>query len=221
MNFRSSWIWKNIPLIAYFQFPWRFLTMIVFGSSLLVMIIKYFKHPKIWAILIIIISMGINFYRFKPYEFLNRNDGYYVNRYIPVPVASDEYLTIQEEYLRLPKTSLIRPDKVYSRVYSNDSGVKSVSIINSLDAKIYTESESILNLNYNKYYFPGWEGFIDGNKLSINSGSPYGQIQFSVPSGKHEILIEYRETNFNKIFDLISLLTIISCIYLVTKKVIK
>lgn len=221
MNFRSSWLWEHLPLIDYFQFPWRFLTMMVFGSSLLVVVIKYFKHPNLWAILIIIVSIGLNASRFRPQDFLNRDDNYYINRYIPIPSASEEYLTLKEEYLRLPKATLIRPNKVFSRVFSDNNGVKNILLINSLDAKIETESKFDLVLNYNKYYFPGWQGFIDGKKISLNQGTPYGQIQFSVPSGKHEVLIRYRETTINRIFDCLALVTIISCVYLATRKVIK
>jgi hypothetical protein len=215
MNFRSFWLWKNIPLIAYFQFPWRFLTMIVFGSSLLVILIKNFKYSKILAVLIIIVSMAFNISRFRPHDFLNRNDSYYINRYIPVPAPSSEYLGLQEEYLRLPKVTQIRPKEVYTRIYPENSAIKNIILINSLDAKFNSDSDSELVLNYNKYYFPGWEGLIDGKKLNLTSGTPYGQIQFSIPSGKHEIVIKYKETIFNRLLDWLSLLTIIGCFYFV------
>jgi hypothetical protein len=72
MNFRSTWFWKNIPLIAYFQFPWRFLTMIVLASSLLVVLIKNFKYSKLLAVIIIVVSIAINTPRFRPHDFLAR-----------------------------------------------------------------------------------------------------------------------------------------------------
>lgn len=215
MNFRSYWFWEHIPLIAYFQFPWRFLTMIVFASSLLVILIKNFKYSNILAVVIIMASMIINTPRFRPHDFLNRDDSYYINRYIPVPTPSEEYLTLQEEYLRLPKTTEIRPTQIYDRVYPISEKIKNMTLVNSLEAKFTTDSESELVLNYNKYYFPGWEGFIDGEKLNLTAGKPYGQIQFLVPNGKHEITIKYEETILNKILDLITLSTIIFCFYLV------
>ena len=223
MNFRSYWFWENIPLIAYFQFPWRFLTMIVFASSLLVILTKNFKYSNILAVIIIIVSMVINTPRFRPHDFLNRDDSYYINRYIPVPTPSEEYLTLQEEYLRLPKTTAVRPTQIYDRVYPVSEAIKNMTLVNSLEAKFMTDSESELVLNYNKYYFPGWEGFIDGEKLNLTVGKPYGQIQFLVPNGKHEITIKYEETVLNKILDLITLSTIIFCFYLVfaRSKVIK
>ena len=213
MNFRSTWLWQHLPLIAYFQFPWRFLLMVVFGTALVVAGFQYFKYLKIWAILIIVVAIGLNISRFKPHDFLNRTDNYYLNRYIPIPTPSQEYLSLKEEYLRLPKASEIRPTQNYDRVYPKNNAIKDVRLINNLDARIIVETDSEIVLNYNKYYFPGWRGTIDGKKLVLVAGSPYGQIQFLVPSGKHEIVIKYRETGFNIFLDLISLLTIGVCIY--------
>jgi uncharacterized membrane protein YfhO len=215
MNFRSTWFWKNIPLIAYFQFPWRFLTMIVLASSLLVTLIKNFKYSKLLAVIIIVASIVINTPRFKPHDFLARNDSYYINRYIPIPSPSEEYLGLQEEYLRLPKATEIRPTQIYNRVYPTNEAIKNLTLVDSLEANFTTESKTELVLNYNKYYFPGWKGTIDGENLKLMAGKPYGQIQFTVPNGQHKITIKYEETILNKILDLITLLTIIGCLYLI------
>ena len=218
MNFRSFWIWEHFPLIAYFQFPWRFLTLIVFGSSILVTTITTQTHYKIWCGLIIILAIGFNYYRFKPNDFLNRDDSYYINRYIPIPSPSNEYLDLKEEYLRLPKTTKIRPEQVYTRVFPESSEILNIKAINHLDTALTTDSGKSLTLNYNKYYFPGWEAIMDNKKLKLWAGEPYGQIQFDVPDGKHEILIRFRETLVNRIWDIGSMLTIMGCIYLAARR---
>lgn len=218
MNFRSFWIWDIFPLIAYFQFPWRFLTLIVFGSSILVTTIATQKHYKIWSGLIIILAIGFNYDRFKPNDFLNRDDSYYINRYIPIPSPSSEYLNLKEEYLRLPKATEIRPTQIYDRIFNG--GEESIKIIpiNSLETRVTTDSINKITLNYNKYYFPGWEAIMDNNKLKLWAGYPYGQIQFDVPEGKHEILIRFKETFGNRIWDIVSMLTIVGCIYLAVRR---
>jgi hypothetical protein len=218
MNFRSFWIWEHFPLIAYFQFPWRFLTLIVFGSSILVTTITTQKNYKIWSGLIIILAIGFNYYRFKPNDFLNRDDSYYINRYIPIPSPSNEYLNLKEEYLRLPKATEVRPKNIYSRVFPESLETSYIKPINHLDTALTTDSGKSLSLNYNKYYFPGWEAIMDNKKLKIWAGEPYGQIQFDVPDGKHEILIRFRETLVNRIWDIGSMLTIVGCIYLAARR---
>ena len=218
MNFRSFWIWEHFPLIAYFQFPWRFLTLIVFGSSILVTTITTKKNYKIWSGLIIILAIGFNYYRFKPNDFLNRDDSYYINRYIPIPSPSNEYLDLKEEYLRLPKATEVRPKNIYSRVFPESLETSYIRPINHLDTALTTDSGKSLTLNYNKYYFPGWEAIMDNKKLKLWAGEPYGQIQFDVPDGKHEILIRFRETLVNRIWDIGSMLTIMGCIYLAARR---
>lgn len=214
MNFRSGWIWERVPLIVYFQFPWRFLTLVTFGTSLLVVIIGKFKYFKIWAILIIVLAVAINFKRFKPNEFLSREDSYFINRYIPVPKPSSEYLTLKEEYLRLPKATTIRPRQLYPRVFP-ETAFKNITLLNSLDTSFVVESSNSVVLSYNKYYFPGWSGLIDGKTLDLYAGDPYGQIQFSVPAGVHNITIRFGETSLKRMLDYLSLATIMGCIFLI------
>jgi len=220
MNFRSTWLWERIPLIAYFQFPWRFLTLITFSSSLLVVVISKIKYSKVLAVLIIILSLAINYNRFRPHDFLARDDSYFINRYIPVPAPSSEYMTLEEEYLRLPKATMVRPKQVYPRVYPID-GIKNLNLENSLDAKFVTENNKSTIFNYNKYFFPGWQGIIDGKKITLSAGEPYGQIEFTVPKGKHDIVIQYRETTTKRILDYLSLMTIVGCVFVgIRKKVV-
>jgi hypothetical protein len=176
------------------------------------------KNYKIWSGLIIILAIGFNYYRFKPNDFLNRDDSYYINRYIPIPSPSNEYLNLKEEYLRLPKATEVRPKNIYSRVFPESLETSYIKPINHLDTALTTDSGKSLSLNYNKYYFPGWEAIMDNKKLKIWAGEPYGQIQFDVPDGKHEILIRFRETLVNRIWDIGSMLTIVGCIYLAARR---
>src|SRR3989344_3847574 len=43
MNFRSAWLWRNLPLLPYFQFPWRFLAMITLVSPFLLIVFSKFS----------------------------------------------------------------------------------------------------------------------------------------------------------------------------------
>lgn len=204
MNFRSTFFWGHLPLIPYFQFPWRFLSLTTFATAILVIILDKFKYSKQIGIFIIFGVIALNFTYFRPHDFLGRRDEYYINRYIPNPVASEEYLKTGEEYLRLPKSTEKRPNEI------------------SLDKKMSSFFEvtntNEITFNYNKYYFPGWKVFIDGKKAEVIAGQPYGQIQFKIPAGKHEIDIHFGETPFRMALDLISLLSLIFAVKLILTK---
>ena len=215
MNYRSAYLWRNLPLLPYFQFPWRFLAMTTLVSPLFLISFAKFKYQKILALVIIVFSIALNFNYFKTSEYLGRLDDYYINRYIPILSASEEYKKTSEEYLRLPKETIVRPDKVYPRVFSDNKLVKlDIQEINALNAKIKTDSTENFTLSYNKYNYPGWTVKVDGKKVNIMSGEPYGQISLAVPSGKHEVEIEYKESFLRLFFDLISLF---SFLYLLVK----
>ena len=219
MNFRSAWFWRNLPLLPYFQFPWRFLAMITLVSPFFIIVFSKLKQLKYIPFVIIIAAIFLNFNYFKTSEYLGRMDGYYINRYIPVPIASSEYLKTSEEYLRLPKETEKRPDKNYPRAYAINQSVKlQIEEKNALDAKIYTSSDIDFVLNYNKYNYPGFIAKIDGKLIKIISGKPYGQISFLVPSGEHEVIVKYKESPFRLLFDIISISAIITSVYLIFRK---
>lgn len=203
MNYRSGVIWDNLPLLPYFQFPWRFLSLTTFVTPIFVIALAKHKYSKYLGLVIIIGVITLNFRYFRPHDFLGREDDYYINRYIPTPLASEEYLKTGEEYLRLPKNTSQRPDKV-----SPHQGL-------SASYNVNYEKETVFD--YYKYYFPGWIVKIDGKKNDAYAGKPYGQVQFKVPAGEHQIEISFKETTFRKILDLISLLGLVAAITMILR----
>lgn len=200
MNFRSTFLWNTIPYLPYFQFPWRFLSLTTFATSALVIIFDKVKFGKWIGLAIIVFAVALNFTDYKPHDFLGRTDAYYLNRYIPYPVASADYQMVQEEYLRLPKGTEARPDKV-----SPNPG---------LNATFNVDYQKETTFSYYKYYFPGWVAKIDGKEVAITSGSPYGQITFVVAPGKHFIEVSFEETMFRKVLDIVSVGALVYVVYL-------
>lgn len=216
MNFRSIFIWQSVPLIPYFQFPWRFLIITTFVMPVFVIAFDKIKYKELIAFLIIGLALITNYNNFHPHDYLGRMDSYYLNRYIPLPQASEEYSMLHEEYLRLPVGTISRPDKNYPRVYPQTDQIKNVNEINSLETDIETNSNEKFTVNYNKYYFPGWYATVDGQKADISAGNPFGQIQLTVPSGQHKVKIGFKETPFKLFLDIVSIVALIVTMYLIS-----
>lgn len=204
MNYRSTFVWNIVPFLPYFQFPWRFLSLTTFATSILVLIFDKFKYSKVVAIAIIILAIVINFKSFRPQDFLGRMDDYFINRYIPVPVVSEEYLKTGEEYLRLPKATVARPTEI-----SPDTEMAKSFEVDLLGDVVF---------DYHKYYFLGWEAKVDGKNVEVWAGSPYGQVQFNIPSGKHNVEIAFKETPFRMILDVVSLLALVLAVTITLRK---
>lgn len=207
MNHRSSYIWQNLPLLPYFQFPWRFLILTTLSIPLLLAALETIKLNRVLIILVLgLIILPVISY-FRPQDFLGRTDSYFINRYIPYPSASEEYLTISEEYLRLPNNTLKRPDRNYPIVTAESGKINSINQINDLHYEIKVISSNPIKLNFNKYFFPGWIAEVDGQRLPIQIGIPFGQISLNIPPGIHNIKIVFEETAFRKSLNAISLVS--------------
>ena len=102
----SKFIWQAIPLMAFFQFPWRFLLMASFFSSLMagsfiwlitfLPIKRFFPHFVFEiSVLLIFVLLFLNVKFFIPQKFLQVNSNYYTNEYSlkwTTSKISDEYL---------------------------------------------------------------------------------------------------------------------------------
>lgn len=215
MNFRSSFLWASIPYLAYFQFPWRFLALFTFTAPLTLLIFEKGKVLKMISFGVIVLSVVTTASYFKPHDFLGRTDAYYVNRYIPYPVVSLEYQNLKEEYLRLPKTASMRPDKIYPKFSLEGKGDIEVTKIDRLNAEASVVALEDSVIDYYKYDFPGWRVTVDGKRVENRAGEPYGQVAFDITKGVHEISVKFEETNLNLVLDGISLLAIIYSIFLI------
>lgn len=203
MNHRSAFIWNRVPLLPYFQFPWRFLILTTFMVPIFIVIFEKLPFKFVPFFLVIFIVITSSSY-FRPQDFLGRKDSYYLNRYIPVPVASSEYITLQEEYLRLFKATEKRPDKNFPLLFPQN-GIKKVDKLNDLNVIFEFEASKSAVINLNKYYFPGWVAKIDGKPAAILVGKPYGQVSIFVPAGSHKAEIYFQETSFRNLLNFASL----------------
>ena len=102
----SKSIWQTVPLMPFFQFPWRFLIMVSFFSSVLagafvwlatfLPIKKHFPHFVFeLSALLILALLFLNIKFFIPQKFLYISSNYYTNEYNlkwTTSKISDEYL---------------------------------------------------------------------------------------------------------------------------------
>lgn len=228
MNIRSSFIWDSVPLLAYFQFPWRLLIVTTFCSSFLAGFVASKIKPTKWlfAIMLVMPIILTSMY-FRPDEMKYISDEQIFNRFFAVNPTdpqeeSAEYLTLTEEYLRLPKNTEIRPDKyAWDKFTFEKPGTKlQVNKNSPIDYEIETSGEENL-LTSKIYALPGWQVELDNKLAQIEIGKPYGQIEIEIPEGDHLLKVKYRQTRFWQIANLISLIGFLTAIVLIRIKVKK
>lgn len=149
-------IWQNIPLLNFFQFPWRFLSLeILFASFLSGSLINFFKPRIVSALLITLtVLLGIGYTNVAYY--LERNDIYYTTRpnfILGTNSPGNYFNTIWFRNInkRIEKTSLKNNEVIKKEIKSSDY---------QITAKVTSSKEITVNTSY----FPGWTVYIDGIK---------------------------------------------------------
>jgi hypothetical protein len=207
MNYRSTYLWKTIPFLPYFQFPWRFLTLTTLVTPLMIVSLKYVKSKVIPLILVLLVITTFSY--FRPQDFLGKQDAYFLAKYIPYPEVKSDYYTQQEEYLRLPKIAESRPISLSTGLYQWESG-NSIQLLNTTYSRLSATADITIPgstiVSYGKYYFPGWIATDNGKKIDTFSSPPYGQVAFNLKGGgEHNVKVYFQETSFRLIWDILSL----------------
>ncbi len=231
MNIRSSWIWANVPLMNYFQFPWRLLILTTFFTSLLAgftfaRLKSYFPN---YFRFIFLTSAGLvllfNYQYFQPDKHLPTTQNDIIEKYFAInPLnlqspQSELYATIQEEYLRLPKHVPTRPTAYpFDRIStSNPLTQISWSQISPTTYKITTQGPKT-EITLETYYFPLWQVDLNGKTHPSYSGTPHGKLVTFVPQGHHQLYIYLQETSWRQWVTLTSSVTLIILSLLLFKK---
>lgn len=204
---QSLFIWQKIMILQNFQFPWRFIYITVFTTSVLAGFLVSIIPKKIQSICIVVLFITI--------LFLNK-DYWHANNYL---YKNDSFFT--SIYRSTTDTGESAP--IWSVRFMEKTPEKSIEVINGKaeineikrsttrhEYKISANTET--RIRENTLYFPGWRVFVDDKSANIEFQDPQnrGLITFNVPNGVHNVLVEFSKTKLRIFSDLISLFSIIS-----------
>ncbi len=223
----SEPLWKSVPLMAFLQYPWRFLIMTSFFTSFLagslvflsVLIFaknKYLEYLVFGLLALLVMIFGIKF--FTPQTIFAKN----VSDYVSLDMLRWDTSKISDEYM----------PRDFPKPTDSKDVVNQVVIFNSQDIKInsqYQNTKGIrLNLvaakqtkvHFNIAYFPSWKLTVDGSSRGSIVSRGYDA---NITPGNHTIEMKFIQSGVEKISNAISivgLLAIIAGIILSKKKVI-
>jgi len=199
-TYQSAFIWNMVsPIFSLFQFPWRFL---VFGSFLFAFFCAYLIHTILIPFKRIITLILITIFLFTSSKFFSKPWLYSVNEYNN-NLASNKYITQSgafhmAEYL--PKTA----DYDYWRSVENKTLV--IEKPGGFQ-KIYKENKTS-TITIDIHYFPFWQIKVNDKIIIPNKfdllGRPIIKIEY-----QDKVTATYKETEIEKLGNLISLGTIL------------
>lgn len=203
----SLFIWENVPLMNYFQFPWRFLSLEILISSFIAgsLVLTSKKLRLFISIVIILLAVLFTYGYTKPAYYHDRNDNYYITRsnFIDGTNSIGNYFNtiwfdtnLKKEKNKLFENNLLKLREVIEKptYYSFRTG-----------------SEKDIIQRVNIAYFPGWTVFVDKNKTDVYEKN--GLINFNLPSGKHLIEIKFLDTPIRQIAAIISFVAFVLIVF--------
>jgi len=199
-------IWQSVSILQKFQFPWRFLSIMVFIPAVLAgsFISLWPAKKKTWlAAMIIILLLLINRNYWHAKGFLYRDESFYSGVY---PSTTDTGESSPRWSVRFMESYPEAPMEVID-------GPAEIEVVSrSTTRHVYDiKAETPSRLVENTLYFPGWDILVDGNPTEVQFQDPAyrGLMTFNVPAGEHQVIACFRETRLRLFADLVSLASLI------------
>ncbi len=203
---RSTPIWQLFPIMAFIQFPWRFLGLVIFSLSFaggaLARKENILRIPI--ALFVIVLTIILNFTYFEPW-----NRSYEVTDEEKLSGVAFELQQKSAILDYLPKTAPIAPKEkapdnpviVSGEGRAYNFSKRSNSFF--FDAEIYQKA----SLQIPVMYYPGWKVISEGEVIPSEPTGGYGVITIDLPEGKHIIRGRFQNTPVRSIGNTITILS--------------
>ncbi len=211
----SKFIWSAPigAMLRQFQFPWRFLALIVLSTSLLSVglttVSKRLLDNRVYISIILLTVLSVAFYWKGSLGFDKINEKYYWN----FPLTSTYYGETDVIWSEGPAKSYPKQRVEFTSGKGTITNFVKRNTYQSFDALALTDSEMVSHTQY----FPGWTVRIDGVKTPIQfqSANHRGEILFNIPQGNHKVVLRFEESKIRLAADFITLCSFITFFVLV------
>lgn len=209
---KSAFIWELIPLMAFIQFPWRFLAISVFIAPLAGSVITPYLKGKlspVYFILIVAVVLSTLMY-FRPKEYV---DDKFFDKFLQVETMrkgvdlTKDYLPIWVQTVDGERFDEPKAEKGEIKV----SNVKKDSTTLQFTAEVVSDSLIELPLTY----FPGWEVKVNNELIAQSPPSKMGLIRFGLQKGYYEVRAGFKDTQIRTIGNIISVTSLLLVIIII------
>ncbi|MDD2822939.1 MAG: 6-pyruvoyl-tetrahydropterin synthase-related protein [Candidatus Daviesbacteria bacterium] len=220
---RSAFIWERISILEYAQFPWRFLSLIIFSASLiggfLIALLKNNKQRYFLALVIICTTLLLNWSYFIPEKFYpNLTD----QEKLSGRLWEDQQKAAILDYL--PKTAYEPREKAPSNpmLISGNAEISAFSnYSNRWSFETTVKKPSTIELPV--FDFPNWQVKVNGKNYPHSNQNYLGRISINLPEGMYKVEGYFHNTPIRTLANIVSLvslcLLIIMSIYGKSKKI--
>lgn len=204
----SQPIWEAIPILAFVQYPWRFLSLAVlataFAAGSAMAVFKKQKFALLTAAVLISGLLFLNTKYFQPQFFTGLTSA----QYLAEEKIKWETSKISDEYLPKDFSIPTNRDEVAWGKLVVLSGKAQISHFNlkshqyNFDLKVQAPTEILVNVAY----FPGWK--VWANQREMTSVIVDGRIRLSFAPGDYQVVLKFTDTPIRRLANFISLLSL-------------
>jgi len=215
----SDFIWKRIILLQNFQFPWRFLALIVFTSSVLASLfldsILRKTNFKLVVLISILIIVAISSFYWKPKAYQNKPESFYTGVYNSTTDTGESAPIWSVRFME-------KAPKAHLELLDGDAKIaetKRMSIYHAYNVEVKKKTL----FEENTLYFPGWEIKANGipQNIEFQNKDYRGVMTFHLDKGSYVVEAIYKETKIRALSDAISIVVIFNIIGFLLFKFVK
>ena len=219
---RSSWIWEQLPPLAFVQFPWRFLAPASFCLALAAAPCPRAFRSAVagWSVVLI---LGLSIYlQSKPLILIaSRIDGDVVERMAVCQEVwgTQDYrpATSRALFWRGPSAPADPTEALVLLPCPADVSLSSAGTADvhstsrrgtRWDVRYSAEESAVLTVP--QFFFPGWTAWVDGVAAPVSPSPGEGLVQVALPPGEHILRMDYRDTFVRQAGNLLSVLGLVA-----------
>lgn len=212
MHNKSAFIWEMFDILQYAQFPWRFLSIAIFITSISGGFIIYILKPqlKVAAVLLIsLLTILLNTQYFIPQKFYDLTD----EQKLSGELWEEQQRAAILDYL--PKTAYEPREK------APDKPVVISGAAEVADFKNYSNSFTFAvrvtkgaNIELPIFDFPNWIVRVNDKKFVHSHENFLGRIRLDLPEGNYKIEGFFKNTPIRTISNTITLFCVLALFFL-------
>lgn len=204
-------IWETLPYLPFIQYPWRFLSIIIFVASLIAGgVILIFKDDdfKYGAFVVMFIFATLAYTSYlKPIAYGAKEEINFGEEILHESVNGIKNFDPEPGYM--PKWTDVLPSE-QSRPkdeveFATDSAkLTEVSLLPHFKKYSILTTSPTLTRFYTHYY-PGWKIEVDQKEVTPNYDNIYGYMDLTIPQGQHQVTLKLENTRIRALANILSI----------------
>lgn len=215
-HIKSAFIWEQIEILKFTQFPWRFLAVAIFISSLLgaylIQIVKE-NNKIIFVTVLSILTILLNWSYFKPEKFYFDMTN---QKKLSGKLWEEQQKAAILDYL--PQTA-IEPKEVAPNKPLVTKGKADIEKFENYSNRwkfktVIQEKNSIIEIPV--FDFPNWQVKVNNQKTEHSNKNLLGRISIKFDKeGQYMVSGEFKDTNIRKISNFLSVISFVALIWII------